>query len=66
MIKAKFIFLVLVLVQAAFSSNLKQSEFEDDVVLLATEDKSITLSTLSSSYVGVLEIPKDSKIISNT
>jgi len=59
MVKAKFIFLILVLVQAAFSSNLKQSEFEDEVVLLATEDKSITLSTLSSSYVGVLEIPKD-------
>ena len=38
---------------------MKQSEFEDDVFFLATEDKSITLSTLSSSYVGVLEIPKD-------
>jgi hypothetical protein len=65
MLKTKFIFLILLVVQIAFSSNLQKTSFvsksesEDDVVLMATGDISINLSTLSSSYVGVLKIPKD-------
>ena len=65
MVKTKFIFLILLAVQIAFSSNLQKTSFisksetEDDFVLMATGDISINLSTLSSSYVGVLQIPKD-------
>ena len=65
MVNTKFIFLILISVQIALASNLQKqsfrpkSESEDDVVLMATEDISIKLSTLSSNYVGVLQIPKD-------
>ena len=50
---------MLISVQIAFSSSISQSESDDEVVLMATGDITINLSTISSDYVGVLEIPKD-------
>jgi hypothetical protein len=65
MVKFKFIFLILLSVQIAFSSNLQKASFisksesEDDVVLMATGDITINLFTLKSTYIGALQIPKD-------